>query len=277
MKNILSALLLFVTTASFSQDRIFNYTYQSPVFTKGQYAVELWNTFHWKRIDYYRQFDHRMAYEAGLNNKLQTAFYLSMSTRTSLVSDIVLQGQTYVATSSFETDLGFSFSNEWKYKFSDAEANALGAAVSCEIGISETEFGLEGRVILDKKAGKFTHAFNLVVQPVWSSEIKNGKVEQEMNFSFEEDYGLMYNISTPLYVGFEIRNLNKTTKEDGLLYSTLFAGPGLAYVSGKFWINATVMPQVAGLFHQKENGFTDGLELNDHERLETRLLFSYSF
>ncbi|MEP7265185.1 MAG: DUF6662 family protein, partial [Bacteroidota bacterium] len=222
-------------------------------------------------------FNHRIEFEVGLNNRLQTSFYLNINSATTLVSDVVLQGQTYVASSSFKTDMGISFSNEWKYKLSDPVANAIGAALYGEIGISGSEFELEAKIILDKKTGRFTHALNLVAEPEFESEIENGKVEQEMEFSFEEDYGLMYNVNKSWNIGFEIRNLNKTTEENGWEYSTLFAGPGFSYVNGNFWINATVMPQVAGLFHHSKNGFTDGLELNDHEKLETRLLFSYFF
>jgi hypothetical protein len=277
MKKLLVAALLLITTQSNSQDRIFTYTYQSTTLNKGQREIEVWNTFHWGRGDYYRGFRNRLEFEIGLSKRLQTAFYLNMNTSTALATDITYSGSTVFATSRLESENEFSFSNEWKYQLSDPVANALGSALYGEIGIAGDELELEVKLILDKKIGKTVHALNLVAEPEFESEIENGEVEQEMEFSFEEDYGFMYQVNNSWHVGFEVRNVNKTTSDDGWLYSTLFAGPGFSYVSGNFWLNFTAMPQVAGLYHKDEDGFTDGLELHDHEKLETRLIFSYMF
>jgi hypothetical protein len=275
MKKITLCLAMLLSLNTFAQDRLFTYTYQSAVLTKGQREIEVWNTFHWGRVDYYRAFKHRLEFEIGLTNRLQTAFYLNMQTETSLFSETVQNGSTFSVMSSLRSGNDFSFSNEWKYKISDPVANAIGAGLYGEIGISGREIELEAKILLDKKIGRTFHAFNLVLEPEFETEIENGEVEQEMEFSFEEDYGLMVMLNNSWHVGLEARNFNKY--DDGLLYSILFAGPGFSYSSSNFWLNFTVMPQVAGLYAFNKNDFTDGMELNEHEKLETRLLFSYSF
>lgn len=277
MKSVLILFLTILVLPAVSQDRLLTYTYQSNVLNKGQREIEVWNTFHWGKVDYYRALHHSIEFEIGLTKKLQTAFYFNVNSSTFFATELNYQGSTVIASSSLQKDHEFSFSNEWKYKMSDPVANAVGSALYAEVEFSGSEIELETKLILDKKIGRTMHVINLIAEPEFETEIENGKAEQEMEFSFEEDYGFMFNINKSWNVGLEVRNVNKTTSEDGLLYSTLFAGPGFSYVSGNFWINFTAMPQIAGLYHRKTYDFVDGLELNDNERLETRLIFSYMF
>ncbi len=274
--KILIITLLLAKIAD-AQDRLFTNTYQSNVLTKGQREIEVWNTFHWGRVDYYRALRHRIEFEMGLSSKLQTAFYFNVKTESSLFTEITQEGSTVVATSSIKSNSEFSFSNEWKYKFSDPVANSIGSALYAEIEIAGDELELETKIILDKKTNRITQALNLVMETEFESEIENGKVEQEVEFGFEGDYGFLFSICKSWNVGFELKNVNKVTKDNGWEYSALYAGPGFSYSTNKLWINFSALPQVAGLYHYKENGFTNGLELNDNEKLQTRLIFSYAF
>ncbi len=52
--------------------------------------------------------------------------------------------------------------------------------------------------------------------------------------------------------------------------SVLLFGPSFSYYTNGFWVNLAFMPQIA-------NFKGGGLELNDHERLQSRLIFSYVF
>jgi hypothetical protein len=277
MKSRLLIALLLLSSIAFSQDRLFTYTYQSTVLNKGQREIEVWNTFHWGRADYYRSFRNRIEFEVGLSNRLQTSFYLNTSTETALETSITQQGSAVVAASELVSDHEFSFSNEWKYKMSDPVANGIGSALYGELEISGSEVELEAKIILDKKIGRAMHALNLVVEPEFESEIEDGEVEQEIEFSFEAAYGLMYNLNKSWNIGFELRDLNKSSEDKGWEYSTLFGGPGFSYVAGNFWVNFTAMPQIAGIYHGSKTAFTDGKELDEHEKLETRLMFSYVF
>ena len=278
MKKSLVILFILVNALEIkSQDRLFTYTYQSGVLNKGQKEIEIWNTFHWGRDDYYRAFRHRIEYEVGLGKNVQTAFYLNITSASSQVARPVTLGNVTIAEAALVSSTGISFSNEWKIKLSDPVANTIGSGLYGEIGIAADELELEAKILLDKKIGRTLSALNIVGEIEFESEVENGEVEQEAEYAFEFDYGFSYNINNNWNVGFEVRNHNAVTEEDGWKYSALFGGPGFSYVSERFWLNFTAMPQIAGLYHHNNSGLIDGKVLDDHEKLETRMIFSYVF
>lgn len=83
------------------------------------------------------------------------------------------------------------------------------------------------------------------------------------------NYGLSYKIKDNLSIGLEAFNQNQIagSKWEN---SVLLLGPCFSYSTNGFWVNLTCMPQIANL----KGG---GLELKEHERLQTRLVFSYEF
>jgi hypothetical protein len=276
MKHALTILLCLITFCSFSQDRIFNYTYQSLVLNKGQREIEVWNTLHSGRYDYYRALKSRIEFEVGLSKRLQTSFYINMETSTIQVNDYAFTDGNVVNNIRLESENEISFSNEWKYKLSDPVANSVGSALYGELLIGRDEIEIEAKLILDKKIGRTMHALNLVIEPEFESEIKNSKVEQEMELEFEADYGFMYNVNPHWNIGFELRDVNKSEEDNGWKYSALYGGPGFSFNSDRIWINFTLMPQIAGLY-SNNNSITDGKILDDQEKLQSRLIFSYAF
>ena len=57
-----------------------------------------------------------------------------------------------------------------------------------------------------------------------------------------------------------------------LEHSALYSGLGFSYLKGNFWVNFTAMPQIKSF-----KGSTDGgLNLNEYEKVQFRLLFSYA-
>lgn len=263
------SLFILLTNISLSQDRLFTYVYQSNVLVKGQREIETTNTFHWGRENYYRALKHRFELEAGLGKHLQTAFYLNIETEAFQES----KGEK----SYINSDLSISFSNEWKYKFTDPVANGFGSALYGEYTISKDEIEIEARVILDKKTGKFMHALNLIAEPEFKSIVENDNTSIETEFAFEADYGLSYYLSNNFKLGFEIVNKNKSGEEHGWEYSTLYGGPCFSYLFDKNWINFSFMPQIAGLYYYKKDGMINGKVLDENEKLQTRLIFSFAF
>ena len=155
--NTIKRCLVFVVALSGimvtqAQDRLFTYTYQSTVLNKGQRELESWNTIRTGREDFYVRYDNRTEYEIGLGSNLQTAFYLNFSSKTSTMMDDSIK--------SLSTENEFGFSNEWKLKLLDPVAHPVGLALYAEVGIASNEFDLEGKLILDKKIGNLTIAFN---------------------------------------------------------------------------------------------------------------------
>ncbi|HMW33006.1 MAG TPA: hypothetical protein PLG25_01805 [bacterium] len=258
-------LTLFLTWCGFNtltaQDRIFNYTYQSNVLNAGQREVEPWVTFKWGREKFYRAFENRIEYELGFAKNLQMAFYINAKTSAAQTNDSTIENATEL-----------SFSNEWKYKVFDAVADPVGFALYGEYGIGRNEIEIEGKLIFDKRIGNSILALNLVGELEFEKEAEHGEIENEKETVYELDLGYSYRVRNGLYLGIEARNHNEVV-EGKWEHSALFMGPTLSYTMENFWVNLTILPQVKALKGATKNG----LVLDEHERLETRLIFSYIF
>ena len=258
-----------------SQDRIFTYTYQSNTLAPGQKELEIWTTLRTGREDFYRSLDNRFEFEVGIAKNLQTAFYLNSfqtAQETRFVDNLANQ------IVSIEKSIGWSFSNEWKLKLSDPVGNVIGSALYGEFTIAPTETELEFKLILDKKTGPFFHALNLVSEFEFETELSDddGRLEigTEEKTKLKLVYGIARNLNQHWHIGLE-SFLKAGQAKDPMDYMVLFAGPGCSYSKGSFWLNLTIMPQVAGLLHPTEG--TSGLYLEKEEKLQTRLMFSYVF
>lgn len=261
---ILPVLFLFQFEA-FAQDRIFTYVYQSLVLNKGQKELEIWTTYRSGKEDYFRRMDARAEFEVGLGKRFQTAFYLNFSSQSS--------GALEDTIAFIENETEFSFSNEWKYKLSDAVADVLGSALYGEVTIGTTEVELEVKVILDKRIGRVTQALNLVFEPEWKWKPKNDVISPGIEYKFEINYGLGVFLGKGFTIGAEIRNPN-VYENNNWGSSALYAGPTLSWSRNDFWVNLTFMPQIAGL-RGIEPGH--GLNLDEYERYQARIIFAYGF
>jgi len=260
----MTGLLLFVTLLTFAQDRLFTYTYQSNVLNKGQRELEIWNTIRTGREDYYMRLDNRSEFEIGLGNKLQTSFYLNVSSITNTVESNSVK--------SLQTENEVSFSNEWKYKLLDPVANRIGMALYAEYGIGSSEYEMEGKLIIDKKINDFTIAGNAVYELELKPGIENNETEWEKETKNEYYLSLAYSFSPKFHL--TIENAFKNVFAGGTLqHSALYSGPGIAYVQENFWINFTVLPQITSF--KGETG--SSRNLNEFEKIQLRLLFSYAF
>jgi len=105
-KNLVLFIFMCLPFLSNAQDRLFTYTYQSTVLNKGQRELEVWNTLRTGRDDFYARLDHRTEFEIGLGGRLQTAFYLNLTSKTKTVSESGIK--------STSTENEISFSNEFK-------------------------------------------------------------------------------------------------------------------------------------------------------------------
>lgn len=247
-----------------SQDRIFTYVYQSLVLNKGQKEIEIWTTYRTGREDYYRRMDARVEFEIGLGKRLQTAFYLNYKGKAAAHLEDTLM--------VMDRSNSFSFSNEWKYKISDPVANSIGSALYGEFTIGLDQLKLEAKIILDKRIGRVTQAFNFVFEPEWEWETKKDKVEVETKYEIELNYGVGVDIGKGFTLGVEARNPNVFSDDNGWAHSALYAGPTFSYATNDFWVNFTFMPQIAGLRGISTNSC---LNLSEFERYQFRLLFSY--
>ena len=256
--------VLFGVASTQAQDRLFTYTYQSNVLNKGQRELESWNTLRTGREDYYARYDNRTEYEIGLGNNLQTAFYLNLTSKTKTMSD------NSVKTLSTENEIGFS--NEWKLKLLDPVAHPVGLALYTEVGISSNEYELEGKIILDKKIGNLTIAANGVYEQEFAPFYESSDLEWEKEMKIEGYLAFAYSLSPKFHLTFENAYKN-VFMESELEHSALYSGLGFSYVQENFWVNFAAMPQLTSF--KGESG--ENLNLNEYEKVQFRLLFSYMF
>ncbi len=90
--------------------------------------------------------------------------------------------------------------------------------------------------------------------------------DAEQETAIEVDAGVAFLINHSWSVGLEARNVNLLGDEG---HSVLFAGPAVSYAAKKWWAALAVQPQLVAL----RGATRGGLNLDAHERLETRLLF----
>ena len=260
---LISIVLLGVTTIQ-AQDRLFTYTYQSTVLNKGQRELESWHTIRTSREDYYVRYDNRTEYEIGLGKNLQTAFYLNLTSKTTTTTE---NSSKYLST---ENEIGFS--NEWKLKLLDPVANPIGLALYGELGIASNEYELEGKIIVDKKIGNFTIAANGVYEQEFAPGYANNELVWENEKKIEGYLAFAYSLTPQFHLTLENAYKN-VFAENELAHSALYSGLGFSYIHDNFWVNFTALPQVAS-FKGETN---TNLNLNEYEKVQFRLLFSYVF
>ncbi|HEY3251742.1 MAG TPA: hypothetical protein VGK25_11550 [Ignavibacteria bacterium] len=258
MKRIVTIFfVLLVTINLFSNERKFSYTYESGVLGKGNKELEIWSTVRiGKDIPYFARLDHRMEFEVGVSDRLQTAFYINFRN--------VSVDNGSGLTTSFDFQ---GISSEWKYQFSRPAKDPIGFALYSEIGLNTDEAELEAKLIFDKRISKNTFALNFVFENEW--EFSSGEAETET--VLEADFGWCYNISSSFSAGIEVRNHNEIVESEWE-HSALFAGPVFSYNQPSWWATLTILPQITAL---KGKTGTSSLVLDEHEKLETRLLFSF--
>ncbi len=263
-KNLVLFTFLSLPLLPMAQDRIFTYTYQSAVLNKGQRELEVWNTLRSGRTDYYTRLDNRTEFEVGLGSKLQTSFYLNLTSITQTVEEAAVKSNT--------TEHEISFSNEWKLKLMDPVANPIGLALYAEYGIGSSEYEFEGKLILDKKVNNLTIATNAVYEMEIAPEyVNNSSVWNKEN---KLDYYLAFGYALSPKFQLTMENAFRNVYvEKELEHSALFSGLGFSYVQDNFWLNFTVLPQIKS-FKGATSSF---LNLNEYEKIQFRLLFSYAF
>ena len=257
-----SAIALSIAAPAAASERQFTYTHNTATLAPGQTELEPWTTFRVGREGFYFRMQNRLELEAGFTDWLQGAFYLNTSTTT---KDVEPEGGgPKVRETEFEWE---GVSLELKAKLSDAVADAVGFGLYLEPSISPTEGELELKVLLDKRAGDFYFAYNLVGE----YEVKYGEAEEvEHELVLENDLGLAGYIRHDVTLGVEIRNATVWVVDEGFEGSTFFAGPAVSFHQKGFWVSASFMPQ---LFSIKPEGAAEGvLDLEHNERITSRLL-----
>jgi hypothetical protein len=260
MKRVLQAVLVIAASAATAaaSERHFTYTYESSVLRPGGREIEPWNTFRLGKSDFYSRLDTRLEAELGLTDRLQTSLYLNFK---AVAADTPL-GRT--STTELQ-----GISSEWKLKLSDPVADRAGVALYGELSAGPSEVELEGKLILDRRVGRLLGALNLVAEHEWNFD----EPEMKRETAFEVDAAACWFLTPRLTAGLEIRSHTVVPPGEQPTRSALFLGPTVSFAKDGWWVAASVLPQVRAL-----RGASDGhLDLEEHERVEVRVLFGLEF
>lgn len=262
--SLLASLLLSLAGTAFANEHHFGYVYESGVLAPGAKEIEEYNTLRAGREDFYSALDHRLSFEVGVAEHLMTAFYLNFGSATFDPGNDTLQ-------------TGFAWqgvSNEWKLKLTDPAADAVGLALYAELTFNTDGMELEPKVILDKAIGPWLLAANVIGEFEYGAD-KDGMELEEIAPDFS--LGVSRDLGRGMHAGLEMRNHNAILKDEDTgdwehEFSALYLGPVFSYATESWWMTFSVLPQWPAL--SKKSGGSI-LELDDGEKINARLLFSF--
>jgi hypothetical protein len=243
---------LAVPRAAAGNERHLTYTYETATLPEGAKELEVWTTARVGRHTDYVGLDHRLEFEVGLTNRLQTSFYLNFSAE-----------RVGTAASGLNYD---GISSEWKYKVTDPVADPLGFAGYLELSAATNFYEIEGKLIFDKVIGRTLLAANLVAA-------YEKQVAYEPELELELDLAAAFFVTPHFTVGLEARNHNELEEAEEWEHSAIYAGPVLAYATHSWWVAASVLPQLPAL--KKPSGETGARVLDGGEKWNARLIFSF--
>ena len=280
LTTIAAATLLCATTVH-ADENIFGYTYTADVMPKGEWELEQSFTSRTgKESGSFLGLDMKTEIETGLTDRLQASLYLTynyFNAHNAVASDGPIGNKNFFDVNGTSAEFKYQVLSPYKDRF------GLAFIVEPEYGSIESadgsrhdEFGLEGRIILEKhwREDTVVGTFNYTIEPEW--EKGAGDSGYNLNLKMEGATGLAYRFAPNWYVGLETRVQTEFGEAD-LGQSELisvFAGPSLHYASKRWWATLTVLPQVWGW---PDAHGTGGLALSDNERLEVRLKFGFDF
>jgi hypothetical protein len=264
---ILTGLCLGVGRAD---ERRFTYTYEPELLPKGGLEFEQWITLRTQRTaggevqqDNYNLWELREELEYGVTDNYSLSVYLNFASES--FRDV--SQQPPVNRSSFDFD-GVSLEN--RYMVLNPASHAVGLTLYLEPRFSGSEAEIEEKIILGQRYGDWKWAFNLVHATEWSDNLHSTEGELEADLGVARDLGKGWSL------GIECRNHNELPDYKIWENTALFVGPVVSYRQEKWWAALSVMPQIFGANFSGDPDGNSWLELEGHERLNVRLLFSIS-
>ena len=262
MLLVASCLTAFLNARA--DERLFTYVQEAEVLPKGGLEFEQWLTHRRGKADgVFSRWDFREELEYGLTDRLSVAGYLNFKNTHSAG----VTGRTDESRFEFE-----GVSTELKYQLLNPNTKPVGVLLYGEATYNGDEFELEEKLVLQKNFGeKWVAAFNVTLEEEWA--FTPAGTEEEL--ALELTAGIAYKIDLHWSIGLEGRN--HRVFAPGLDFShrvadAWFVGPNVHYARSKWWATLTVLPQVHGSPDTR-----DGLELEEHEKIEVRLIAGINF
>lgn len=252
-------------TTSWATQRLFTYTYEPETLPAGAAEFEQWITLRKEHNaavgeDDFTRWDLREEFEYGVTDRYLVALYLNMKS----------ESFEDVAAGTRESEFEFEgISVENKYLLLNPAEHAVGLAGYLEVSYAGEEAELEQKLIFGQRCGDWKWALNLVHATEWEDEFRETEGEIEV------DFGLSRRLNDRWSIGVEFRNHNEIVEYETWEHTAFFFGPVINYRQENWWATLTVLPQIWG---KQTGGGPDpdgdsGLVLDEHERVEVRLIF----
>ena len=253
-----------------ADERRFTYTYEPEVLPQGGMEFEQWITLRTQRTSdaevkqgNYNLWELREELEYGVTDNYSLSLYLNFANES--FKDHSQDPPVTISEFKFQ---GVSLEN--RYMVLNPAKHAVGLTLYLEPRFSGDEAEVEEKLILGQWLGEWKWAFNLVHATEWSHNLNS--VEGEL----EADLGIARNLGKNWSLGVELRDHNELPDYSLWENTALYVGPVLSYRHEKWWAALSVMPQIYGANFQGNPDGNSWLELEGHERLNVRLLFSLS-
>lgn len=250
-----------------ADERRFTYVYEPETLPSGAFEFEHWVTLRAGRNktvgqENYHRWDLRQELEYGVTDWYSAALYLNE------------KAESYRDPGNGANEYAFDWTGvsvENRFNVLNPATHKIGLTLYLEGRYSGEEAALEQKIIIGQRHGNWKWAFNLGHETEWEDHRR--KVEAELAASF----GLARDLGKRWALGLEFRNENILPEYHSWENSALFLGPVLSYRREKWWNALTVMPQIYGWNNSVSQDGNSHLELNDHEKLNIRLLFGFDF
>ncbi len=254
-----------------ADERRFTFTYEPEVLPQRAVEFEQWITLRSQRTSggqvqqgNYNLWEFREELEYGVTDNYSVSLYFN--TKAESFRDV--SQSPPVNASKFKFD-GISVEN--RYLVLNPANHAVGLTLYLEPRFSGSEAEVEQKIILGQRHGNWKWAFNLTHATEWLDNLHTTEGELEASF------GLAYDLGKRWSFGLELRDHNELPEYRRWENTALFLGPVVSYRRERWWAALTVMPQIYGANFLGNPDGNSYLELEAHERINVRLLFSISF
>jgi Family of unknown function (DUF6662) len=248
-------------------ERIFTYSYEPETMPKGGMEYEQWVTLRSGRNqavgqENFNLWELREELEYGVTDNYTLSLYLNES------SQSFRDPTTHENFSDFHFD-GVSIEN--KYLVLNPVDHAVGLALYLEPRFAGDEAEVEQKIILGQRHGNWKWALNLTHATEWTDNLHETEGEVELSL------GIARQLTPRWSIGIEARDHNELPSYEKWENTAVYVGPVVAYKQEKWWAALTVMPQVFGANFAGNPDLNSHLELEGHERWNTRLVVGFSF
>jgi hypothetical protein len=137
---------------------------------------------------------------------------------------------------------GFQFEGgavEAKYRLLDQhKGKPIGLALLAEVAAGRRFFGLETRLIIDKRFGNWQAAYNLIVESEWEDLNLRSRT-----ITLGQNAGVRYDLAPSFSAGLETRYEAAFPNQGGSTTNTVFVGPVASYHVERFYVTASAQIQ----------------------------------